>query len=32
MRGKSRAEQWRLLHKIESEPMLLDDVSALARQ
>lgn len=29
MRGKSRDEQWRLLHKIESEPMLLADVEAL---
>jgi hypothetical protein len=29
--GKSIAEQWRLLQRIEQEPMLLDDVRALGR-
>ena len=32
MQHRSRTERWALLHKIESEPMLLDDVTALARK
>jgi hypothetical protein len=29
-RGKPIDEQWRLLHRMEEEPMLLGDVRALA--
>jgi len=31
MQGRSIDEQWRLLERIEREPMLLDDVAALGR-